>query len=102
MAPIASSLVEVAETRHLEIPMPDGCKLAARIWRPRSGDPVPAILEYLPYRKGDNTLARDAVRAPFIAARGYAYVRVDIRGSGESEGVMLDEYTAQELSLIHI
>lgn len=97
MAPIASPLVEIVETRHLEIAMPDGCKLAARIWQPRSGDPVPAILEYLPYRKGDNTLARDAVRAPFIAARGYAYVRVDIRGSGESEGVMRDEYTAQEI-----
>lgn len=93
----ASSLEEVAEIRHLEIPLPDGCRLAARIWRPRSEASVPAILEYLPYRKGDNTLARDAVRAPYIAARGYAYVRVDLRGSGESEGVMVDEYTAQEI-----
>jgi len=90
-------LDEVEEIRHLEIPLPDGCRLAARLWRPRGTLPVPAILEYLPYRKGDKTLARDAVRAPFIAARGYAYVRVDIRGSGESEGVMVDEYTAREI-----
>ncbi|MGR3783602.1 MAG: CocE/NonD family hydrolase, partial [Albimonas sp.] len=76
--------------------MPDGCRLAARIWRPEGAGPVPAIFEYLPYRKGDGTLARDAVRAPHIAAHGYAYVRVDLRGTGESEGLMEDEYTAQE------
>ena len=90
-------LHEVVEHRHVEIAMPDGCRLAARIWRPEGAGPVPAIFEYLPYRKGDGTLARDAVRAPWLAARGYAYVRVDIRGSGESEGLMTDEYTAQEL-----
>ncbi|NDV53027.1 CocE/NonD family hydrolase [Salipiger sp. PrR003] len=92
-----SPLQEVIEERHVEIPLPDGCILAARIWRPADGAPVPAIFEYLPYRKGDGTLARDAVRAPYIAARGYAYVRVDLRGTGESEGLMVDEYTAQEL-----
>ena len=32
------------------IPLPDGRKLAARIWLPETG-PSPAILEYLPYRK---------------------------------------------------
>lgn len=87
----------VIEERHVEIRLPDGCLLAARIWRPADGAAVPAILEYLPYRKGDGTLARDMLRAPYIAARGYAYVRVDLRGTGESEGVMEDEYTAQEL-----
>ncbi|MBL3705154.1 CocE/NonD family hydrolase [Sulfitobacter sp. BDSS02] len=91
------NLHEVSESRHVEITLPDGCVLAARIWRPADGTPMPAILEYLPYRKGDGTLYRDAVRAPYIAARGYAYVRVDIRGTGESEGLMVDEYTAQEL-----
>lgn len=92
-----TNLHEVTEARHAEITLPDGCVLAARIWRPADGTPVPAILEYLPYRKGDGTLARDAVRAPHIAAHGYAYVRVDLRGTGESEGLMEDEYTAQEL-----
>ncbi|MGB8622472.1 MAG: CocE/NonD family hydrolase [Paracoccaceae bacterium] len=88
---------DIIEQRHVEIPMPDGCILAARIWRPADGRPVPAIFEYLPYRKGDSTLARDVMRAPYFAESGYCYVRVDLRGTGESEGVMVDEYTAQEL-----
>ncbi|MFX0545753.1 CocE/NonD family hydrolase [Roseovarius sp. S1116L3] len=89
----------VREIEHTEITMPDGTRLAARIWMPEDaeGAPVPAILEYLPYRKNDGTLARDIARAPYIAGHGYAYVRVDIRGCGESEAVMKDEYTASEL-----
>lgn len=37
------------------IPLPDGRRLAARIWMPKTAKktPVPAILEYLPYRKRD-------------------------------------------------
>ncbi len=89
----------VREIEHTEIILPDGTRLAARIWLPEDADsaPVPAILEYLPYRKNDGTLARDVARAPYIAGHGYAYVRVDIRGCGESEGVMKDEYTQFEL-----
>lgn len=89
----------VVEHEHVEIALADGCRLAARIWMPADAEtkPVPAILEYLPYRKNDGTLPRDAERAPFIAARRYAYVRVDLRGTGESEGVMKDEYLPQEL-----
>lgn len=98
MEQIPTTPIEVCEERHVEITLADGCRLAARIWRPADGRPVPAVFEYLPYRKGDYTLARDSVRAPYIAGHGYAYVRVDLRGSGESEGVLQDEYTAQELS----
>ncbi len=91
--------VTVREIEHLEITMPDGTRLAARIWMPENAEaaPVPAILEYIPYRKNDKTLARDHARAPWLAAQGYAYVRVDLRGTGESEGVMTDEYTEVEL-----
>jgi uncharacterized protein len=91
--------LDVREIEHLEIPMPDGTRLAARIWMPAEAEaePVPAILEYIPYRKNDKTLERDFARAPWLAARGYAYVRVDLRGCGESEGVMTDEYTETEL-----
>lgn len=89
----------IREIKHLEIAMDDGVRLAARIWLPEgaNGAPVPAILEYIPYRKNDKTLSRDWARAPYIASRDYAYVRVDLRGTGESEGVMLDEYTPREL-----
>src|SRR3954447_20701139 len=80
------------------IPMPDGCRLAARIWLPidAEDDPVPAILEYLPYRRRDGTASRDAFTQPYLAGHGYAAVRVDIRGTGDSDGVMRDEYDLPE------
>ena len=82
------------------IVLSDGTRLSARVWMP--GDaarvPVPAILEFLPYRKRDGTCARDALTHPWFAARGYVSLRVDMRGNGDSQGVMDDEYSAQELS----
>ncbi len=53
---------------------------------------MPAILEYLPYRHRDGTWDRDALTHPWFAAHGYAGVRVDLRGSGESDGLLFDEY----------
>ncbi len=89
------------ETRVVEntfITMPDGVRLAARLWIPvgAEGEPVPAIIEYIPYRKRDLTRTRDAVNHAYLAGHGYACVRVDMRGSGDSDGVLLDEYTRQE------
>ena len=81
------------------IPMADGTRLAARIWLPldADADPVPAVLEYLPYRRRDGTSYRDSVTQPYLAGHGYAAVRVDVRGTGDSEGLMLDEYDLPEL-----
>ncbi len=64
------------------IPLKDGTTLAARIWLPDDAEqnPVPAILEYLPYRKRDGTYERDALTHPYLAGHGYAGVRVDLRG----------------------
>jgi len=83
---------------HAVIPLSDGTKLSAMIWLPEDAeaDPVPAILEYLPYRKRDGTSERDALNHPYFAGHGYAAVRVDMRGSGDSEGVLLGEYLKQE------
>ncbi|MBY5161351.1 CocE/NonD family hydrolase [Salsipaludibacter albus] len=80
------------------IPMTDGTRLAATVWLPEGAghEPVPAILEYIPYRRGDFTAARDARNHPYFAGHGYASVRVDMRGSGDSEGVLRDEYLPQE------
>jgi putative CocE/NonD family hydrolase len=83
---------------HMLIPLKDGTRLAARIWLPSDAEqtPVPAILEYLPYRKRDGTYERDALTHPYLAGHGYAGVRVDVRGSGESDGLLFDEYAKQE------
>lgn len=80
------------------IALPDGRRLAARMWLPRVETPVPAILEYLPYRQGDGTAARDETTHTVFASEGYACIRVDIAGTGDSEGVFDDEYSEQELS----
>ncbi|MBS61893.1 CocE/NonD family hydrolase [Salinisphaera sp.] len=84
---------------HTTIPMSDGTHLAARIWLPDDAEsqPVPAILEYIPYRKRDFTRSRDETMHPVFADNGYAGVRVDLRGSGDSEGVLEDEYLELEL-----
>ncbi len=83
---------------HTLIPLKDGTTLAARIWLPDDAEqrPVPAILEYLPYRKRDGTYQRDALTHPYLAGHGYAGVRVDLRGSGELGGLLFDEYAKQE------
>jgi predicted acyl esterase len=88
----------VREIENLWIPMPDGARLAARLWLPEDAadHPVPALFEFIPYRKSDGTAVRDALRAPYYAGHGYAVIRVDLRGSGESDGVITDEYTTQE------
>ena len=82
----------------VQIAMADGVRLAARIWRPTNSDkvPVPAILEFLPYRLRDGTAERDALTHPYFAGHGYASVRVDMRGSGDSEGILEGEYLKQE------
>jgi putative CocE/NonD family hydrolase len=100
MTSTPNALREITEEPDMGITLSDGCRLSARVWMPKDADddPVPVILEYLPYRKRDGTCARDALTHPWFAMRGYACLRVDIRGNGDSEGLMEDEYTAQELN----
>ncbi|MFD7119681.1 CocE/NonD family hydrolase [Streptomyces sp. NPDC059922] len=82
----------------VRVPLPDGTRLHARVWRPVTDEPVPALLEYLPYRLSDWTAPRDWQRHPWYAGHGYASVRVDVRGHGNSEGLPGDEYDATELA----
>ena len=90
---------KIIEDEDMGIAMPDGCQLSARVWMPvdAATQPVPAILEYIPYRKRDGTIARDEIMHKYFAGRGYAVIRLDMRGTGDSQGLMADEYTQLEL-----
>ncbi len=87
------------DQEHVMIPMPDGVELSARIWLPDHAPetPVPAVLEYIPYRKRDLTRIGDEQDHGYFAGHGIAGVRVDLRGSGDSQGILADEYLSQEL-----
>ena len=93
----AENSVEVLDP--VWIQMRDGTRLAARIWMPESArlSPAPVVLEYLPYRRRDGTLPRDELTHAWLARHGYVGVRVDIRGNGDSDGHMSDEYSEAEL-----
>ncbi|MER8970797.1 CocE/NonD family hydrolase [Mesorhizobium sp. M0808] len=85
---------KVRKIENIWIPMSDGTKIAARMWLPEDAEdnPVPVLMEYIPYRKR----IRDETIHPYLASYGYACVRPDIRGSGDSEGLPQDEYVKQE------
>jgi putative CocE/NonD family hydrolase len=79
----------------------DGVELSANVWRPVPRPDVPderhpAILEMIPYGKDNWRRASDMTRGEWFAARGYVLCRLDVRGTGSSGGIALDEYTAAE------
>jgi len=79
----------------MRIPMPDGTTLAADMFRPDAPGRFPVVIEYLPYRKNDTTW-QGWFGHRYLAERGFASVRIDVRGTGDSEGTALDEYCPQE------
>ncbi|MDT8444845.1 MAG: CocE/NonD family hydrolase [Desulfuromonadales bacterium] len=97
---LSSFPYEVKTIENVWIPMTDGIHLAGRLWLPEGceHEPVPAVLEYIPYRKRDFTRLRDTEHHHYYAGHGYASLRVDLRGSGDSEGILRDEYLEQELA----
>src|SRR4051794_19663680 len=78
---------EVVKESDVYIPMTDGTKLAADVYRPqpKPGQPAdqkfPCLFEMTPYRKE----LRAAEAAGFFPARGFIYVEVDARGTGGSQ-----------------
>lgn len=81
------------------IPLSDGARLAVTLYLPDTEPDrsAPGILEYLPYRKDDGMLERDHDLYTYVTERGYVGARVDIRGTGRSEGILPDgEYSETE------
>ena len=81
------------------IPMEDGVRLAASLYLPEAvegGEAAPVVLEALPYRKDDATASHRPEYERLCGEYGYAVARVDLRGTGSSEGVATDEYPASE------
>ena len=85
----------IREIEHCWIPLAGGERLSARIWLPEDAeaDPVPAILEYIPYRKRDYSAVRDQTTHAWLAGHGYAGVRVDVRGCGDSDGLHTEQWS---------
>jgi putative CocE/NonD family hydrolase len=86
----------VREIEHTAIPLRDGSRLAARLWLPEGVARAPAVVEYIPYGKRIGTRDRDEAMHRWLAGHGFAAVRIDLRGSGESTGVLRDEYLPEE------
>lgn len=89
----------VKAIEHEWVTMSDGVRLSARLWMPEDAPThrVPVVMEYIPYRKRDSYRLIDELWAPKLASHGIAYARIDVRGSGDSEGVMTDEYSEAEI-----
>lgn len=85
--------------RDVRIPARDRVELSANLWLPAGPDdagPWPAIVEMIPYRKDDWRANADESRGRFLARKGYVLCRLDVRGTGRSDGIAMDEYTAEE------
>lgn len=89
----------VTTIEHTWIPLSDGVRLSVKLWKPvpqAEGEVFPLILEAIPYRKDDVSLWDDSVRMEYFAGHGYICARLDLRGSGDSEGALIDEYSVRE------
>jgi hypothetical protein len=73
----------------------DGTRLAARLFLPDEL-PAPVLLEALPYRMDDLTASYASEYERLCEEGGFAVCRLDLRGTGSSEGIALDEYHPQE------
>lgn len=88
------------EHRRAWITLADGTRLATRLWLPEER-PAPVVLEALPYRMDDLTASYAAEYERLCQEGGLAVCRVDLRGTGSSEGIATDEYPPQEQRDLH-
>ena len=83
------------EQRHVWVTMQDGVRLAARLFLP-SELPAAVVLDALPYRMDDLTASYASEYERLCEEGGFAVCRLDLRGTGSSEGIAVDEYVPQE------
>jgi len=81
LAGAADEAATVDLTWGVKIPLRDGTKLNATIYRPRTDDPLPVVFTLTPYM---SDTYHD--RAYYFAQNGYVFALVDVRGRGNSEG----------------
>jgi putative CocE/NonD family hydrolase len=85
-----------------ETPATGPIRLAGHYWYHRvavaEGKRLPAVVELNPYRRRDGTMRGDSAWYPYFAYCGYLVFRVDLQGSGDSEGILTDEYTDEEIA----
>src|SRR5262249_18595709 len=77
----------------VKIDVRDGTSIVARVHRPDGAGPYPALLGAAPYRFDNNSLPasaqflwRETGPIEWYVEQGYAYVHMDVRGSGRSGG----------------
>ena len=77
----------------IQIDTRDGTSIGVRIYRPDGAGPYPALLGAAPYRFDNNSLPasaqflwRETGPIEWYVEQGYAYVHMDVRGSGRSGG----------------
>ena len=89
---------DVGVEPHVPVALRSGVVISVKLWLPvgEPGARFPAVLEAMPYRKDDNSLVDDSARFGFFSGHGYVGVRMDLRGSGTSTGILEDEYSEQE------
>ncbi len=85
----------------VRVPVRDGLELSANLWLPRPlanapGERFPVILEMIPYGKDNWRRNADVARGEWLAARGFALCRLDVRGTGSSPGIAEGEYTDEQ------
>ena len=82
--------------RDVRVRVSDGTTLSMDVYRPNGPGRFPGLLEHIPYRKDDLRAMQDRGQNVELARAGFACVRLDVRGTGSSGGIAVDEYSAEE------
>ncbi len=85
---------EFQASNRYRVPTRSGVELGATITRPTADGRFPALVWYDPYRSGID--GNPGAMARYFARRGYAFVNLNVRGTGNSQGLSFDEYMLEE------